>query len=136
MPYFVDTSFFVALFNADDDNHSRAEEIFVEIGNGKYGKLKASDYVLDEAVTVARKRTRRHDIAVRVAEMISNSVWIDMVYVIKDEVIKALKEYRRYQDKELSFTDWVSVLQIRSRGWQGIISFDEDFDKVGMTRIA
>lgn len=131
----MDTSYFVALISAIDDNHARAEEIFVGINNGDYGKLRASDYVLVEAITVVRVRTRRHDLAVRVAEMISNSVMVDFITVTKEELQKALKDYKRKADKDLSIADWVSVAQIEMRGMHGILSFDSGFDQVSVKRI-
>lgn len=42
VPYFVDSCFFVSLMNKGDDNHEKAQEIFVDISNGVYGKLIAS----------------------------------------------------------------------------------------------
>lgn len=107
----------------------------MEINNGVYGKLRASDYVLVESITVVRKRTKRHDLAVRVAEMISNSVMVDFITVTKDELQRALKEYKKKSDKDLSIADWVSVAQIEMRGMHGILSFDSGFDQVGVKRI-
>jgi predicted nucleic acid-binding protein len=135
MPYFVDTNFFVALINEDDDYHDRAEEIYVDILNSKYGKLFTSDYVLDEAITVMRVRTKKHDLAVRVGDMISSTVMIKMIYVIANEVFEALNEYKKHDDKDLTFTDWVLVRQIKGRGYHGIVSFDHHFDQVGIKRI-
>ncbi len=135
MPYLVDTSYFVALKVADDTNHDRAEEIFADILDGKYLDLLTLDYVLDEAVTAVRRRTRRHDLAVEVADLIANSKYVTMEYVIRDDVVAALSAYRKYKDKLLSFTDWVQVKNIESHGYSGIVSFDSDFDKVGVPRI-
>ncbi len=135
MPYFVDTAFFVALKIADDDDHERAEEIFADVLENKYGALLASDYILDEAVTFVRRRTRNYDLAVEVIKMITNSKWVDLKYVTKEEVEAAVVAYKKYNDKDLSFTDWVSVKMIEFRGLHGIVSFDGHFDKVNVSRI-
>lgn len=135
MTYFVDTSFFVALLDKDDDFHERAQEMFVDIMNGNYGKVHTSDYVLDESVTVVRRHTKDHEMAVRVGKMISNSVMINMVQTTSGEVVDALKEYEKNEDKDLSFTDWILVKQIERRGMSGILSFDKHFDEVGVKRI-
>ncbi len=134
MPYFGDTSFFVSL-KIEDNNHKRAEEIFVDILAGKYGKIETSDYVLDEAVTVVRKRTKRYDLAVDISRMITRSVWVNMNYATRDEVDAALDAYIQHKDKDLSFTDWVLVKEIEFHGWHGIISFDKGFDTVQISRI-
>ncbi len=136
MPYFADTAFLVALKIADDYHHDRAEEIFADVLEDKYGTLLSSDYILDEAVTFVRSRTGRYDLAVDVIKMITKSKWIDMRYVTNDEVQAALAEYIKHDDKELSFTDWVSVKMIEFRGFHGIVSFDKDFDRVGIKRIS
>ena len=98
-------------------------------------KLLTSDYVLDEAVTAMRVRTKSYDLAVRVGDMISKSVMINMTYAIKNDITEALNEYKNHKDKDLTFTDWVLVNQIKRKGCNGIISFDRHFDQVGIKRI-
>lgn len=131
----VDSNYFVALKVAKDPYHGRAEEIFADIANGLYGKLFTCDYVLDEAVTAMRVRTGSHVLAMEVANMIMNSKYVEMLYVIKEEVEAAMASYRQFEDKELSFTDWVLAKQIEYRSYAGIISFDADFDAIGISRV-
>ncbi len=57
MSIFLDTGIFVAFVNEKDRNHSRAVELVDDLRRGTYGIPYTSDYVFDEAVTVALART-------------------------------------------------------------------------------
>lgn len=135
MPYLVDTNFFIALLITDDAFHDDAQNILVDIQEGVYSKLYTSDYILDEAVTLIRRKTKRYDLAVQIADMISNSGYIEMMHITPQEVSHAILEYKNHNDKDLTFTDWVCVCQINAKGWHGIISFDSHFDQIDVKRI-
>ena len=132
----IDTSAFAAFINKKDKDHKRAQEIFSDIRNGrKYVKPITNEFVLDETITLVRKRTKRHNLAVKIADFIMKTRNIDFQWVKEDDVEKALKDYRRYDDKDLSFTDWVLVSHIKRNGMKQIIAFDRHFDQVGLERI-
>ena len=48
MTFFIDTSAFIALEEADDINHSRARQFAERIAAGEFGPPVTSSYVLDE----------------------------------------------------------------------------------------
>ncbi len=131
----VDTTVFAAFINKKDKDHARAQEIFSDIRNGSIVHPISNDYILDEAVTLVRRRTGRHDLAVSVADLIMRSRDITFTYVLKDDIQRAVEEYRKGSDKDLSFTDWISVCYIRKMGMKKIIAFDQHFDQVGIERI-
>ncbi|MFW6197096.1 MAG: type II toxin-antitoxin system VapC family toxin [Thermoplasmatota archaeon] len=133
--YLVDTGFFVAFLNEDDRHHGDAQRIFSECLGGRDPKFVTIDYVLDEAVTLIRRRTGSHELAVKMIEMIKDSEWVRLEFVDEEVVKKAISKYVEFEDKELSFTDWVSAVQIDEMGYDGIISFDSDFDGIGLDRI-
>ncbi|NLE05326.1 MAG: hypothetical protein GX638_11080 [Crenarchaeota archaeon] len=58
MTAFIDTCIFVALHNADDNLHQRATELMTCALKGQWGRLFTSDYVIDEAITIALMRTK------------------------------------------------------------------------------
>jgi len=132
---FADSTFFVALINKNDDHHSRAQEIFVDIFYGKIERPETNDYVLDETVTTVRTRTKRHEDAVKAMNMILNTKHVDYVKVTDAEIRSAAAEYSRYRDKDLSFTDWVIVSYLRRKGITWIIAFDKHFDQMGFKRL-
>jgi len=57
MSLLIDTSALVAARNADDRNHNKALDIMTRALKGEFGKLYISDYIFDEAVTIAYIRT-------------------------------------------------------------------------------
>lgn len=63
MAVFVDTGIFVALHNADDEFHSKNKELMKQALKSDFGRIFTSDYVIDEAITTALVRTKKHDLA-------------------------------------------------------------------------
>ncbi len=131
----VDTGFFVAFINEDDTHHPDAQRIFSECLGGRDPKLVTSDYILDEAVTLIRKRTKSYELSVKVIKMITESRWLSLEIIEEDIVMKAKDMYIEYDDKDLSFTDIVSAACVLEKGFDGIISFDDDFDGIGINRM-
>lgn len=132
MPLFVDTGFFVALQNEDDNFHSKAMDIAADLLHGRREKLYCSDYILDEAITAVRARTKDYNKAIRTGNIIVNSKDIEMVKVSDDIIKKALESYKQYRDKKLSFTDWTSYHLIKKKNFLGIVSPDHEFEQVGI----
>ena len=79
MPYFADTSFFLALKNKKDEYHGKAEEIVNEILHGRMDRPYSSDYILDEAITLVRRELKNHKTAVEIGKMIISSKFINMI---------------------------------------------------------
>jgi len=131
---FVDTGIFVALHNADDDFHSRSKELMKQALKGDFGRIFTSDYVIDEAVTVALVRTRKHELALDLGRFIIESPRITKVWVGEASFKAAWKKFNMLKDKPLSFTDCTSIAVIESSGIKQIMSFDSGFDGL-ITRI-
>lgn len=133
---FIDTGAFVALHNADDKNHSITKKIFEDIANQRtYSKLITSDYIIDEAITTCRVRTKRHDLSVELGEAILKSESI-LILKINDQIfIAAWNLYKKYKDLDLSFTDCTNVILMRLYEITQIFSFDAQFDTFKFLRI-
>lgn len=132
MTYFVDTGFFLALKNEKDEFHQKAVEIAAEILHGRMEPPISSDYILDEAITLVRKRLKKHDTAVEIGKMIKNSKYVKMVKVDSNCISNAFESYENYNDKDLSFTDWTNYHIIKQNLLEGIISPDHHFEQVGI----
>lgn len=134
MSLLVDTSFFVALKSLRDANHARAAELFAEILRGERGAVHTTNLVFAEAVTAALARTHRHAAAVGVGEAILLSRGGRPVFSMHDVSSERLREawgeFLRYTDKELSMTDWTSVVVARHMELDAILSFDGGFDGI------
>jgi len=133
MSVFVDTGVFVAFHNTRDVNHGRAVEIVREIVEGGLGTAYASDYIFDEAVTVALVRTGRPEIALSVGGMILGEFTAPFLVILRvdGEIFdEAWRLFPRHAERGLSFTDCTSIALIKARGIESIVSFDGDFDGI------
>jgi predicted nucleic acid-binding protein len=134
---FIDTGAFVAYHNKDDKNHEKATEIFKDIAKDKfYTKLITSDYIIDEAVTTCRVRTKRHDLSVLLGETILNSESISTIKINEYIFSAAWELYKKYKDVDLSFTDCTIVIIMNLYDINQIFSFDEHFDVFKFSRIS
>jgi len=133
MGVFLDTGVFVAFHNIRDANHNRALELMRKVVDGELGTAYTSDYIFDEAVTVALIRTRRPENAMAVGRMILGEITSPFLAILRvgDDAFKdAWKLFPRYAERRLSFTDCTSIALMRRRGIESIVSFDTDFDGI------
>ena len=130
MAIFVDTSVFVALRNADDEFHERSKELMKRALKSEFGRIYTSDYVIDEAVTTALVRTKRHDFAVDLGKYVIESPRIIKLRVEDDSFREAWEKFQSLKDKTMSFTDCTSLALIEKFGINQILSFDADFDGI------
>jgi hypothetical protein len=128
MAVFVDTGIFVALHNADDEFHSRSKELMKQALKSDFGRIFTSDYVIDEAITTALVRTKKHDLAVDLGMFIISSPRITKIWIAQESFEKAWKKFNALKDKPLSFTDCTSIALMEMRGIKQIMSFDSGFD--------
>ena len=107
---------------------------------GRYGIPYTSDYVFDEAVTVALVRTRRTDPGVNAGRLILGSkeagvpAITRLVRVDEQTFYEAWKNFSTGKKPRLSFTDHTSLVLARFYASGTIMSFDEGFDGL-LTRI-
>lgn len=132
MAVFIDTGVFVALRNADDQLHPRSKQLMKKALKSEFGTVYTSDYVIDEAVTTALIRTRRHHLAVDIGKYILQSPRITKLWTTKDVFDTAWQKLKTFQDQLLSFTDCVSLAHMQKNRIKQIISFDSDFN--GLTQ--
>ena len=132
MAVFIDTGIFVALRNADDELHVRSKELMKQALKGEFGRIHTSDYVIDEAITTALVRTRRHDLAVDLGRYIIESPRITKLWTTEDTFDMAWKKFKTFKDKPLSFSDCVSLALMEKNRIKQIISFDSGFN--GLTQ--
>jgi hypothetical protein len=132
MAIFIDTGVFVALRNADDEFHTRGKELMKRALKCEFGTAFTSDYVLDEAITTALVRTKRHDLAVDIGKYIIESQRITKLYTTEEIIAMAWKKFQTFKDKPMSFTDCVSLALMEKNRIKQIMSFDSGFD--GLTQ--
>ena len=130
MAVFIDTGVFVALRNADDELHIRSKQLIKKALKGEFGRVYTSDYVIDEAVTTALVRTRRHNLAVDIGKYIIESPRITKLWTAKDTFDVSWQKFKAFKDKPLSFTDCASLALMEKNHIKQIMSFDSGFDRL------
>ena len=132
MSLFVDTGVVVAFENPRDLNHAAAVRILEAAARGVFGQVLTSDYVMDEAVTLALARTKKPSLAIRIGNLILGAgpegPIMDLVYVSPRQFLRAWGLFSRLAERGLSFTDCTSIELTRSIHLDEIASFDRDFD--------
>jgi predicted nucleic acid-binding protein len=133
MTVFLDTGIFVAFHNTRDANHTRALELIRTLVEGEFGIGYTSDYVFDEAVTVALVRTGKPENALAVGRMILGEITAPFLAILRvgeEDFKEAWRLFSQHADRGLSFTDCTSIALLRTKGIKSIVSFDADFDGI------
>ncbi len=117
----------MAYYNGRDRDHPVALESFEKISESKtpYTKLYTSDYVLDEAITNCRVRTRNHKLSVQLGTDIFSSKTIVLLKVDEDVLKQSWDLYKQRSEVEFSFTDCTIASLCRTHGISTIFTFDD-----------
>ena len=133
MRAFVDTGAWYALFNDLDIYHPRASA-FMQKLIGQKAWLFASDYVIDETLTLIRARLG-HEKAVEFGRWVLQSPLVRMINVDEKIWQAAWDVFVRYDDKEFSFTDCTSFAIMRQLGLLNAFAFDHNFEQAGFVML-
>lgn len=129
----MDTGVLVAFHNTRDLNHDAATRLVKSIAGGEMGPAYTTDYVFDEAVTVALTRTGRPDLAVSLGRFIlgqGTPPFMEMVNIDEETFARAWTLFTRHSQRGLSFTDCASLATMETMRIERIASFDTDFDGI------
>lgn len=129
---FLDTSFILALEDADDQYHQEAAGYW----RGYHEQpqpLVSTAYVFDEALTIIRKRLD-HARAMVVARRLRTSPLMTLVPVDLPDFEAGLAWFERYHDKDFSFTDCVSFAVMKRLELSTALTFDDHFAQAGFQR--
>lgn len=129
MRLFVDTSAWLALNNKNDQYHDEAVSKITKVRQQKI-QLVTSEYVFDESVTIIRYRIS-HRAAVAFGDALISSNVASIEDITKEERLKAWVLFKKYRDKDLSFTDCTSFALMVKLKLQKAFSFDNHFKQVG-----
>lgn len=131
MKVFIDTSAFCALVNARDKDHSLSKKIMKMLIR-RDAELFTSNFILDETYTLLKVRadTKR---AIEFMDKIEKKD--TKVFHVSEEIEKKAKSiFKKYADKEFSFTDCTSFVLIEDKGLNGAFAFDDHFKEYGFKR--
>jgi predicted nucleic acid-binding protein len=127
---FVDSSAWLALVDIRDGNHRAGLAFHEELVDGKAGRLLTSDYILDETLTLMRKRSgletvREFERPLRVSPS------LQQIWVTPTHYEAALELFLGQGKKSWSFTDCTSFAIMRELGVREAFTFDVDFRQAG-----
>ena len=125
---FLDTSYLVAYYNEDDQNHKKAIKLMELFFSGNYGEFIISDYVFDEFITVMFHKIKNIPSVVKVG----NDVLFFTTYfsVTKDIFNISWKLFEVQQKTKFGFTDCTIVALMNDLAIKYLATFDQDFKKV------
>ncbi len=126
---FVDTSAWIALFIQKDQYHEEAKERFSLIQN-RGDVLFTSDYIIDETITTILRHSS-HAVSVRVGDALMQSELIKIIPVFEQYFPDTWIAYKKFKDKEFSFTDVSSFVVMNKLKIGNVFTFDSDFLKAG-----
>jgi len=128
---FVDTNYWVAVINPNDQWHQRAAEVKSRLG---LVRLVTTELILVELLNYfCAYRPDTRQIAVKVVHHILASPEIEIISHAHDTFLAGLALYEARPDKAYSLTDCVSMNVMRERGINDVLTHDNHFAQEGFT---
>jgi len=90
--------------------------------------------VVDETVTRVLYE-RGHRDALTVLGLVRGDPSLRILHVPEDLEVEIDREFARYRDSKVSYTDCSSKVLMAHHGISTVFSFDEDFEVMGLHRI-
>lgn len=127
---FVDTGAWFALYVPQDPDHIAACSWLA----ANRPVLVTTDYVIDETLTLLRARGRRNTV-IEFGEDVYAGKLGTICYLTKEQIAAAWDTFRRFADKDWSFTDCTSKVVMESLGIAEAFSFDHHFRQFGTVTV-
>ena len=126
---FADTSYFVALFDPNDEWHSRAIEVEKQVSDYR---VVTTEFVIVEILNYfSRSRPEIRVGIVDTVHRILDDAEIDTTKCSHDAVLSGLALYEARPDKSYSLTDRISMNLMRERGIHVALTHDGNFKQEG-----
>jgi len=129
MKYFADSSGWIALFDQNDKYHTPAWN-WTHAIEGQRARFVTTDYVLDETITHLADVVN-HATGESFATWALQQKHIQVVHVDEEPWSEALALFRKYDDKEFSFTDCTSFVVMHLHKIRDAFAFDRHFEQMG-----
>ena len=131
MKYFVDTSFWCALYDLGDINHDSAKKIWNILARSPI-KLFTTDYIFDETLTVVSSRMD-HQSGIKLGRTLLESQVVTMVRINEEYFNSGWDLLQTRTDKNYSFTDCTSFAVMNSFELNNALAYDHHFMQMGFT---
>lgn len=129
---FVDTSFFQAVMNKNDQEHHRALNLLPHVRKARL--VLTTEAVLVEVGNALGKidRTRGAQLVKQYLDESKDPKSNVKVVTVDTELLRrGLEHYRTHQDKEWGLTDCISFIVMREHGLNDALTADRHFDQAG-----
>ena len=127
---FVDSSAFYALKDPSDKNNKEAIDFMEKIRRNINMRLVTSNFICDETITLIRMKLG-HESAVRFGDQIRESKVVKILHVTEQLEEQGWQIFKKYNDKDFSFTDCTSFAIMDSEEIQQAFTFDKHFLQYG-----
>lgn len=129
MKIFIDTGAFIALTDADDENHMTAKTFYKDVTE-KGTRFITTNFVVCETMNYLRARVS-HKVAVIFRENLKKSGFIKIINIASPIEDAAFNVFKKYSDKDFSFTDCTSFSVMKSLKINKAFAFDRHFEQYG-----
>lgn len=126
---FVDTSGWYAVIDRRDRSHRPARDVIRAVLRAGH-RLVTSDYVVDEACTLAKARAGSVG-AIRLLDLLHASAYVDWEWIGSERFARAEARFRKQADQAFSFTDCTSFELMRERRLRAALTTDDRFRIAG-----
>jgi predicted nucleic acid-binding protein len=125
----LDSSFLIAFYNERDGHHQEACVLMEQFLGGNRGRGLLLEYVFLEIMTVLLLR-RNLAVASRVGQILLEAEELEFM-PCSEIFLEAWDAFRKQRKTRLSFVDAAVIAAARNRTGGQILSFDEEFRKLG-----
>ena len=132
MKVFIDSSAYLSALMLHDPNNKRALEVLASIKTNKE-EIITSHAVLGEVLTVASQKYDRNKGTKFVEDIYESG--IDIILESSDLIKKALANFKKIKDKDVSWVDCYSFAIIEAYKIEKVFSFDRDFKKHSKAKV-
>ncbi len=126
---FVDSSFWIALLDQKDQNHSIARDHIKALLQNY--RIRLSDFIVFETMTYLNCSIKRHDLALTFLRK-TESPGISVINVDETIKSKSVEWFKKYPGNNLSITDCASFVLMKSHAIPFYAGFDKHFKEMGL----
>ena len=127
---FTDTGGWFSLSVQTDPQHQAAAKWY----KNKSQPLLTTDYVVDETLTLLKARGQNAK-AVTLGNQFFGGSLATIYYLTEDDIRASWQVFRRYADKDWSFTDCTSKFVMEKLGITEAFAFDQHFRQFGTVTV-
>ena len=125
---FVDSNYFVALFNPSDTLYQKAIRIAKKIDKEKIS-LAISNFIFLEVITILSQK-RGKKVATDICQYFLSNPEIKLIHIDKSLQKDSWSIFKVIKNKDISFVDCSIIAAMKSEEINEILTFDKDFEKL------